>query len=316
MNRTRLSQIGSILLSFLLFALSVWAIAQELQKYNLKEVWGSLSAISTSHLLLAVGLTGLNYVMLTGYDVLALRFVRHRLPYCKTALASTISYGVSNSIGLALLSGSAIRYRFYRNWGLSNVEIAQVVAFCNLSFWLGLFAVGGVFFLIEPVAIPSLLHLPFKSVHPIGILFVIIVLTYLLVTVASRRPLRMGKWVLPLPHLPLSLGLTQIAVTSFDWILAAAVLYVLMSASVPLSYPGFFGIYLLAQIAGIISNVPGGLGVFETVMLLLLSPPIPSAKLFGALLVYRGIYYLLPLIVSVLLLSFYEMRQRFISRLR
>jgi uncharacterized membrane protein YbhN (UPF0104 family) len=310
MNRTRLSQIGSILLSLLLFALSVWAITQELEKYQIQEVWNSLKGISSSCLLLAVGLTFLNYLIFTGYDVLALRYIRRRLPYRKVALVSIISYAVSNSVGLALLSGSAIRYRFYRVWGLSTVEIAQVVAFCNGSFWLGLFAVGGVLFLVEPVAVPTLLHLPFKSVHPIGILFLAIVLIYLLATVLSRKSLKVGKWMLP--HLPLSLSLAQIAVTSFDWILAAAVLYVLMPTSVPLSYPGFFGIYLLAQIAGIISNVPGGLGVFETVMLLLLSPPIPSAKLFGALLAYRGIYYFLPLIIAVMLLGFYEIKRKLV----
>ncbi len=72
----------------------------------------------------------------------------------------------------------------------------------------------------------------------------------------------------------------------------------------------FFGIYLLAQLAGVVSNVPGGLGVFETVILLLLKSFISSATLFGALLAYRAIYYLLPLCIAVLLLGIYELRQR------
>nr|WP_217523130.1 lysylphosphatidylglycerol synthase domain-containing protein [Pleurocapsa sp. PCC 7327] len=88
-----------------------------------------------------------------------------------------------------------------------------------------------------------------------------------------------------------------------------------MPTATPLSYPEFFGIYLLAQIAGIISNVPGGLGVFETVMLLLLSPPVSSASLLGALLAYRGIYYFLPLSSAILILGLDELHQRFISRL-
>jgi uncharacterized membrane protein YbhN (UPF0104 family) len=71
---------------------------------------------------------------------------------------------------------------------------------------------------------------------------------------------------------------------------------------------------LLGQIAGVLSNVPGGLGVFETIILLLLSPSIPSAQLFGALLIYRVVYYLLPLIIAVLLLGAYELRQRAIAK--
>jgi uncharacterized membrane protein YbhN (UPF0104 family) len=291
-------------------ALSLWAIAQELRQYHIREIWSSLTAIPISHVLGAVGLTGLNYIALTGYDTLATYYIRHPLPYRKTALAALISYAISNSVGLALLSGSAIRYRLYRAWGLSVIEIAQIVAFCNLSFWLGLFAVGGVLFLVEPVGVPTLLHLPFTTVHPLGALFLAIVLGYLLATVVRRKPLRFGQWALP--HLPLGLCLAQIAVTSLDWALAAAVLYLLLPPAASLSYPVFFAIYLLAQIAGILSNVPGGLGVFETVMLLLLSPSLTSAALFGSLLAYRGVYYFLPLVTAALLLGGYELRQRFL----
>jgi uncharacterized membrane protein YbhN (UPF0104 family) len=308
MNRTRFSHIGSVLLSFLLFALSLWAINQELRQHSISEIWGSLRAIPESSLLLAVGLTSLNYLVMTGYDTVAVRFVRHPLPYLNTAIAAIITYGVSNSVGLALLSGSAIRYRFYRAWGLSVVQIAQIVAFCNLSFWLGLFVVGGLLFLVVPVPIPKQLQLPFTSVHSIGVIFLLVVFAYLLVTVRGRKPFQLGKWTLP--HLPPHLCLAQLVVGSLDWTLAASVLYVLLAASAPLPYGSFFSIYLLAQFAGVISNVPGGLGVFETVMLLLLSSSISSASLFGALLVYRGIYYFLPLIVAMLLLGFYEIRRK------
>lgn len=308
MNRTRFSQISSVLPSFLLFALSLWAISQELRQHSIAEIWSNLRAIPASSLFLAVGLTSLNYLAMTGYDTVAVRYIRHPLPYRKTAIAAIITYGVSNSVGLALLSGGAIRYRFYRAWGLSVVKIAQIVAFCNLSFWLGLFVVGGVLFLVEPIPVPKQLQLPFTSVHSLGIVFLLVVFAYLLVTVRGRKPFQLGKWVLP--HLPPHLGLAQLAVGSLDWMLAASVLYVLLITSAPLSYPFFFSIYLLAQFAGVISNVPGGLGVFETVMLLLLSHSLSSASLFGALLVYRGIYYFLPLIVAILLLSLYEIRRK------
>ncbi|WP_013321551.1 lysylphosphatidylglycerol synthase domain-containing protein [Gloeothece verrucosa] len=304
----RLAHLSSLFFSVLIFALSIWAINQELRKYHIHEVWNSLLAIPAPHILLAVGLTALNYVMLTGYDTLAIYYIRHPLPYRKTALAALISYAISNSVGLALLSGTAIRYRLYRAWGLSVIEIAQIVAFCNLSFWLGLFSVGGVVFLVKAVEIPQLLNLPFTSVHPLGVIFLMVVIGYLLATVLSRKSLKVGQ--LTIPHLPLKLSLAQITVTSLDWALAATVLYVILPPSTHLSYLGFFGIYLLAQIAGIISNVPGGLGVFETVMLLLLSPALPSEALFGALLVYRGIYYFLPLVIAVLVLGLYEFKQR------
>jgi glycosyltransferase 2 family protein len=295
-------------LGLILFSVSVWTLHRELQQYSFGEIWRSVAAIPSNFLGLAIAFTLMNCLVFTGYDTLAARYVRHPLPYRKTALAAMVSIAISNSIGLSLLSGSAIRYRFYTAWGLSAVEIAHIIAFCNLGFWLGLFAVGGIIFLLAPVAIPALLHLPFSSAQPLGWIFLAVVVGYLLWNLVSRRALQIGHFVFP--HLPMPLALAQVSIAAADWMLAAAVFYALLPAAVPLSYPAFFSIYLLGQIAGVISNVPGGLGVFETVILLLLSPLVASAKVFGVLIAYRGIYYLAPLCVAVVLLGLYELKQR------
>lgn len=295
-------------LGLVLFGVSVWTMHRELQQYSFGEVLRSLAAIPSNFLGLAIAFTLMNCLVFTGYDTLAVRYVHHPLTYRKTALTAMVSIAISNSIGLALLSGSAIRYRFYTAWGLSAVEIAHIIAFCNLGFWLGLFAVGGIVFLLAPVAIPTLLHLPFNSAQPLGWIFLTVVVGYLLWNLLSRKALQIGRFVFP--HLPVPLALAQVSIASVDWMLAAAVLYALLPSAVPLSYPAFFSIYLLGQIAGVISNVPGGLGVFETVIFLLLSPSIPSATVFGALIAYRGIYYLAPLCIAVTLLGLYELKQR------
>ncbi|WP_236146305.1 phosphatidylglycerol lysyltransferase domain-containing protein [Leptolyngbya iicbica] len=303
----QLSRLGPILLSLGLFALSGWAISHELRQYSLPDILSSIATIPSWALALAIALTVMNYVFLTGYDTLATYFVRHPLPYRQTALAAFISYAISNSVGFALLSGSAIRYRFYTAWGLTPGQIGQIIAFCNLSFWLGLFAIGGLVFAVEPLSVPGILHLPFDTVHPLGLIFLSSIAAYLILSRFSHRPLKLRSWVMP--HLPIPLALAQITVAACDWALAAAVLYVLLPTPPGVNYGIFFGSYLLAQIAGVISNVPGGLGVFETVLLLLLSPPIPSEQLLGALLVYRAVYYLLPLGLGAGLLGLYELRQ-------
>ena len=309
-SRQHLSQIITVIIGFILFSLSVWTISKELRQYQPRQILESLTAIPAQSLLIAVGLTMLNYLMLTGYDTLAVRLVRHSLTYRQTALVAVISYAISNSVGFALLSSSAIRYRFYSRWGLSALKIAQIIAFCNLSFWLGLFALGGVLFLVYPPPIPDLLHLPFDSVHSLGIIFLTCVLGYLgWSAVNTKKRLRIGHW--ELPHIPLKLVLAQIIITASDWALVAGLLYLFLPQPISISYPSFFSIYLLAQLAGIISHVPGGLGVFETVILLLLSPAVASADLLGALLVYRAIYYFLPLTIALLLLSLYESKQGF-----
>ncbi|MCC0178841.1 DUF2156 domain-containing protein [Waterburya agarophytonicola K14] len=304
----RLSKIAPILLTLALFTLSLWAILQELRKYSLQDVFSSLNVIPNQYLLLAIALTAINYLLLTGYDTLAVRYVSQPLSYKRTSLVAIISYGISNSVGFALLSGSAIRYKFYSTWGFSAAKIAQIITFCNLSFWLGLFAVGGAVFAFTPLAIPKQLNLPFSSVRPVGFIFLTVILAYLLWTGLSQKPFKIRNWVVP--HLPFKLSLAQIILISFDWMFAAGVLYVLLPVPKHFSFFSFFGIYLLAQIAGILSNVPGGLGVFETVLILLLSSSIASNQLFGMLIAYRAIYYFMPLIISILMLGWYELRQR------
>ncbi|WP_341528642.1 lysylphosphatidylglycerol synthase domain-containing protein [Nostoc sp. UHCC 0302] len=297
------------LLSLLLFICAVVTIIQQLKKYNCWELINSIKAITSIHLLSALGLTTLSYLVLTLYDVLACYQIRQRLPYLKIILAAFSGHAISNSVGFAVLTGSAVRYRLYSNWGLSVVDIAQIIAFSNLSFWLGLFAIGGIGFIIEPLTIPKLLHLPFTSAHSLGWIFLALVVCYVLGSFRLKQPLKIRSWRISFPS-P-KFALIQLVIASADWVLAAGVLYILLIDVTDFSYPSFFSIYFLAQIAGIISHVPGGLGVFETVILWFEADNNNMATVFGILLTYRLIYYLLPLGVAILLLVLYELYQRF-----
>jgi uncharacterized membrane protein YbhN (UPF0104 family) len=126
---------------------------------------------------------------------------------------------------------------------------------------------------------------------------------------ANRKQLRVARWSFaPLPFLT---SLLQIAVSLADWILSGAALFVLLPGSHPVAFFGFFGLFILSQIAALIAQVPGGLGVFEAVMLATLVPPLSASALFGALLAYRAMYFFLPLLVAIVLLGTRE-----IARLR
>ncbi|MEH2389216.1 MAG: lysylphosphatidylglycerol synthase domain-containing protein [Nostoc sp.] len=298
----------STLFGLSLLVLSVWAIAKELHEYNYRDILNSLAAIPKSRLSWAVWLTALGYLVMVGYDILGFSYINRSLSWNKIALTSFISSAFSNTIGFALLTGSAIRYRFYSSWGVSAGAIAQVIAFANFTFWLGMFAVAGLLFIINPLKIPTQLHLPFATVRPIGVIFLLLVATYLLGSIFIKQPLIIRGQEFRFPTLKISLA--QIAISSFDWILAAAVLYVVLPTNISLSYLDFLGIYLLAMFAGVVSNVPGGLGVFETIILLILSDKISAAAVLGSMLVYRGIYYFLPLLLAAGLLGIYEIKFR------
>lgn len=304
-----LSHLGTFLFSIFLLGAALWALYHELQAYKLQDILDSLNALPKVSLLWGIGLTVLGYWIVTAYDWLALKYIRHSLPYPQTAFAAFTSFALANTLGFVLLTSSAIRYRLYLAWGLSGFEIAQVIAFGNLSFWLGMLSIGGILFAIEPIDIPDSLHMPIDSLQPLGGLFIAVMLGYLLLGFWSQdKEFKLGKRSFRLPSGQLSI--LQILVSILDWGVASSVLYLLLPQTEGLSFPSFFAIYLLAQLAGILSHVPGGLGVFETAIVLLLSPTIPADRTLAALLAYRAIYYFLPFGVAVLMLSWQQWKNR------
>lgn len=296
------------LLSLLLLALCIWAIANELRAYNYQDILHSLATIPKRRLSWAIGLTMIGYAVMVGYDILGFYYVGRTLSWNKIALTNFISSAFSNTIGFALLTGSAIRYRFYTRWGVPVVAIAQIIAFANFTFWLGMLTLAGFIFLTNPLPIPTQLHLPFATVRPLSLIFILLLVIYLLSSIFIKKSLTIRGHVFRFPTFPISLA--QIAISSLDWVFAAAVLYVILPTNADLSYPNFLGIYLLAMLAAIISNIPGGLGVFETVILILLSSKISAAVILGSLLAYRGIYYFLPVLIAGGLFGIFELRYR------
>jgi phosphatidylglycerol lysyltransferase len=296
------------LVGLVLFSIALWVLHHALKDYHYHDIARNLSELPLLCLLIAFGLTLLNYLIMSGYDLQALRYIHYQLPYHKTAIASFIGYAFSNNIGLSMLAGGSVRFRLYSAWGLSVEEITKVVVFCSLTLWLGFLTLGGIVFLFEPMAIPKALHLPFASVRPIGMIFIFLVGGYLSWSLFRKKPFKIRYWEFPVPSF--RIFLVQIAVASLDWALAGSILYVLLPSTSELSYLGFLGIYLLAQTAGLVSQVPGGLGVFETVILLLLTPYLPASAVFGSLLAYRGIYYLLPLGIATVMLGTHEILEK------
>lgn len=291
------------------FGVVLWVLRHVLQEYHYHDILREVKSMPLPRLALALLFTILNYAVLTGHDALAFRYLRLPLSYGKIALASFLSYAFSHNMGFALLSSASMRYRLYSTWGLSTGEILQVVTFNGITFWFGVLALGGWAFVWEPLTLPSSLHLPFTSLHPLGFVFLILVSAYVLFSAVRKTPLHVWGWQIPVP--PFALALAQVALSALDWALAAGVLYVLLPSTDSLSYPLFLGVFVLAQIAGVSSQVPGGLGVVETVVFVFLTPFIPGPTILGALVAYRAIYYLLPLSIAVLLLTGHELGQRY-----
>jgi phosphatidylglycerol lysyltransferase len=307
MRHKSLQSISSVI-SICLFAVAILLIHHELRSYHLHDIIRQVRQVPFSGLLAAGTLTVLNYIVLTASDALALRYVGHPLAYRRLALASSIGHAFSNSA--TFFGGGAARYRIYSTLGLSASEIGQLILFCSLTFWLGFFLVTGTVFVFEPqhAYLPQQLHLPVLPAWVAGGLCLGLVGTYALSVTLRRRPFQIRGWELPVPSPALSAG--QIAVTSLDWLLAAAVLYALLPPHTHVAFTRFLGIFMIGQGIGMVSHVPGGLGVFETVVLLSLSDGGDAAGLTAALVLYRLIYYILPLILGAALLALHELLPR------
>lgn len=291
------------------FALALWALHRSLAEYHLRELAAAVASVPAGRRWAAAALTAANYLVLTGYDALALRYAQAPLPYRRIALASFLGYAVANNTGsLSLLAAGGVRYRLYAAWGLSAGQVAQVVGFCTATFWIGFLALGGAFFLAEPSALAHLPGLTPAAVRLLGALLLGSAAAYLAASAARRADLRLKRWTLRVP--PPGLALGQLAVSAADWVVAAAVLYALLPAEPRLSFSVLLGMFLLAQVAGLVSTVPGGLGVFEGAMLLLLVPFSGAKALVGPLVAFRAIYYLLPLAAALVLLAAREAAER------
>lgn len=290
----------------LLFALMSWILHRELQAIHYRDVREALKALPTSHVLLALLFTSASYLVLTCYDQLAFAYIGKRVARQHIMLASFVSYAVSNSVGFALLSGTAVRHRFYSQLGLETADLSRVVIFNSITFWLGFLALAGWGLVFHP---HTYLQSEFAqgSAQLLGSVLVVAVVGYLVLSTVRRVPLRMHGFELRVPAPPLVLG--QLLVSMADWALAAAVLYALLPEGGP-SYAVLLGAFLAAQVLGLISHVPGGLGVFEGTMVLLLGPYLPTDRLIAALLLYRLVYYLVPLTLAFLVLLVHEARSR------
>ncbi len=290
-----------------LFGVALLVLYEAFKRHDISEVFAALRALAPWQLATALGLTAAGYLALCGYDYLAFIYLRHPLPVRKVALAAFIGYAFTNSVGHSVISGGSVRFRLYSVWGLTPVEISKLLLFTFATFHLGMWALQAVLFMVYPVRVGQLLHIGPVATAALGAALGATVVGYIVWTLVRKKPIRIKRLELEIPTLPVTLG--QIVVVAIDVMLAAAVVYVLVPDRGGVGLGAFVAVYLVALLGGYISQVPGGLGVLEGLMILLLTPALDDAEVLGAMLVYRVIYCLLPLCLAVLLLGFFEIRK-------
>ncbi|HEY0939177.1 MAG TPA: bifunctional lysylphosphatidylglycerol flippase/synthetase MprF [Steroidobacter sp.] len=292
---------GAALISLLLYD----AFRVLLAEVHASEVMRQMAAEPPQNLLLTLLATVVSYVVLTGYDLSAMKYAEVKIRRSTVLLTSFIAYALGNTVGLGVLTGGAVRMRLYTAAGVETNKVAQVIAFNASAFTFGTAAFGAVGLLWGAEGVAELAHMPAWLLRVVAAAVLCAVLGFVALSVRCREVLIAWRWKLRLP--PAKLAVQQLVISALDLLASAAALWFLLPSGA-VDPAAFIAWYSIALVLGILSHVPGGLGVFEAIILLACADRAPVAQVLSALVLYRVIYYLLPLVLAAVLLAAYEMR--------
>ncbi|NZA27007.1 UPF0104 family protein [Luteimonas sp. SJ-92] len=274
-------------------AVALFRYAGSVDWPGVREAFGSYPA---ALLCSAAGLAVASYLLYCGYDLAARRYAGHALSTPRVAAAAFVSYAFNLNLG-ALIGGVGFRFRMYLRAGIAAGVIARIVAFSIVANWLGYTALAGLLLVLspEPLAVAAGLRAPYLVAA--GVAALALVAAYLLACVGLRERvlcIRGHEYRLPTP----ALALLQLALSSLNWLTIATILFVLLGREV--AYPVVLGALLAGAVFAALVHIPAGLGALEAAFLALLGGHVGQPQLIAALLAYRAIYYIAPLLLAIL----------------
>ncbi|QQE82960.1 bifunctional lysylphosphatidylglycerol flippase/synthetase MprF [Pseudomonas putida] len=311
---SRCRQPITLAVTLALFAMALIACRHLLSELDIHALHDAMLSVPTHSLAGALLAAVIGFVILLGYEWSACRYAAVKLPRRTLLLGGFSAFAIGNAIGLSMLSGGSVRYRLYAREGLGAVEVARMTVFASLSLGCALPPLAALATLSNLPAAATALHLPTPVLATVAM--GVLALTAVLVTGLYRRRLaeqplpdsllvQLGRRTLRLPGA--RLAALQLVITALDVAAAATVLYLLLPEAPP--FGAFVLVYLLALAGGVLSHVPGGIGVFEAILLAAFANQLGAAPLAAALLLYRLIYVVLPLLVACALLLANEARR-------
>ncbi|MFV3403329.1 MULTISPECIES: bifunctional lysylphosphatidylglycerol flippase/synthetase MprF [Pseudomonas] len=300
--------------TLLLFAMGLIACRHLLSELDIYALHDAMLSVPAKSLLGALLASVVGFVILLGYEWSATRYAAVQLPTRTLLLGGFSAFAIGNAIGLSMLSGGSVRYRLYARQGLGAAEVARMTVFASLSLGCALPPLAALATLSDLPSAATALRLPAPLLG--GIAVAVLVASVALVIGLHRRRLpeqplkdsllvQFGRRTLRLPGG--RLAALQLLITALDVAAAATVLYMLLPEAPP--FGAFVLVYLLALAAGVLSHVPGGVGVFEAILLAAFANQLGAAPLAAALLLYRLIYVVLPLLLACVLLLANEARR-------
>lgn len=303
--RMGLGQWFGVALGLLVLGLAAWGLNKIAGQVTLAGVIAEVKATPAPLVVAAVLSAALSYVVLVGYDWLATRHLGYRIRWPTLAAASFASFTMSHTLGVTVLTGGTVRYRIYTRAGVKAADIAMIILLCGWTFWLGIVFVAGVGLLVSPD-----LSAPFREFAPAGferwtgVALLAGTAAYLLLAWHWRREFRVFRYAFTFPDGRETL--LQIAIGTVDLVFAGGALYLLLLpvAGTP-DLLTFLTIYSVAMLMGALSHAPGGLGVFELVVVALM-PEADKVGVLGAVALFRLIYTFIPFVLGACVIAWLE----------
>lgn len=291
----------SVIVTILVTAAAIFALHKVLEHVSWDDIAKSLGATSSWRIIGAMLLTTFCYLALSGYDQIALRSLGRTLPWRRVVLGSSSAYALSHNLGFAPITASYARHKVYLFDGVGLADVARIVVLTGASFWLGVILVMG-FCLI---AVPNIATIGGMSLSQpmqiaLGLVVIDVFILYLLCISRGWKSIGWGNWKVPLPNF--NDAVTQAVISLLEMSLASAVLWILMPHASLADYPIVLVAYVTAFVAVLITHAPGGAGVLEAVVILML-PHLPKAEVLSALIMFRLVFHLMPLGVAIGILT-------------
>ncbi|MBC3474347.1 lysylphosphatidylglycerol synthase domain-containing protein [Pseudomonas taiwanensis] len=287
-----------VLIPVLLFTLA--------RNLDWSEVRQSLLAYRPSTLALGLLLALCSYLVFASYDLLARAYTGHPLPARQVLPVAFVCYAFNLNF-TTWVGGVALRYRLYSRLGLDTATITRILTLGLLTNWMGYMLLAGTVFALSLVKLPESWALGTLGLRLVGVLMVAIAVVYLLACAfAKRRTWHLRGHEIALPSL--RLAVCQLVLGASNWALMAALIHLLLPPE--LFYPSVLGVLLISCLASVVAHIPAGLGVLEAVFLALLHGQLGQGTLVAALLGYRTLYYLIPLVLAVITYLILEKRAR------
>lgn len=300
----RFRRAAVVALPIAVLALALWALQRAAPGTHYRAVVRGVHAIAPAQLIAASVLAAASYVVLALLEGLALRQAGVSLSVRRTTFVSFTASAIGHALGFPLVTGGAVRCRLFAAWGVATHRYARAIAAGAVAFWVGLTSAAAVLFLGGGAAAAIALRIPRAVMLGAGVACAAVPLTYLAIAAARPAGVRVRTVHVRPPRLSIALG--QVVLSVLDWSVAGAILAALLPPG-RVALPTVLGVFLLAQLAGLLSHVPAGIGVVETMTVALLAPWLPAQPVLAALVVYRAVYYALPFALACLLLAAREL---------